>query len=84
MIDKHGDKILAAMNQERSVTELSEHLNLSVSIVSHCISQLKMRHCLYARKEGNRIYYSRVGYNTTPLSTGPGDPWGHVKVWSQQ
>ena len=84
MIEKYGDKILAAMSQERSVTELSEHLNLSISIVSHCISQLKMHHHLYARKEGNRIYYSRVGYGGTPLSTGPGDPWGHVRVWNQR
>jgi DNA-binding transcriptional ArsR family regulator len=84
MTIKHGKKILNAINAERSVTELAEYLKLSTSSVSHSIAQLKMHHCLSERREGNRIYYKKLDPSMAPLSTGPGDPWGHVKTWGQQ
>ncbi len=42
---------------ERTVTELSRKLGLTVGNLSQHLSMMKERHVLLSRKEGNMVYY---------------------------
>ncbi|GMQ79257.1 MAG: metalloregulator ArsR/SmtB family transcription factor [Anaerolineae bacterium] len=45
-------------NQEYSVNELSEHVAVSASAVSHHLAKLRAIRLVRTRREGNHIFYS--------------------------
>lgn len=44
--------------QEYSVNELSEHVAVSASAVSHHLAKLRAIHLVRTRREGNQVFYS--------------------------
>lgn len=80
---KYADRVLRAINKDKeSITEIARFLNLHPSTVGRCIEFLKTEHPIIERQEGLRKYF-RLPKQTLPLSTGPGDPNGHLRIWGK-
>jgi len=48
---------LLSIYDDLAVNEISELLNAEQSLVSHCLSYLKLRGILDSRRDGKKIYY---------------------------
>ena len=80
---KHATRVLKAISKEKeSITEIARFLNLHPATVGRCIEFLKAEHPIIERNEGVRKYF-KLPKQKLPLSTGAGDPWGHLKVWGE-
>jgi IS30 family transposase len=78
---KNADRVYKALQKDKqTITEIARFLNLHPSTVGGCIDFLKTQHPIAERQEGLRKYF-RLPKQTLPLSTGPGDPWGHLRTW---
>lgn len=79
----NADRVLKALQKDKqTITEIARFLSLHPSTVGNCIDHLKTQHPITERQEGLRKYF-KLPKQTLPLSTGPGDPWGHLKTWGQ-
>jgi DNA-binding IclR family transcriptional regulator len=79
----HADRVLKAIKKEKeSITEIARFLSLHPSTVGKCIEQLKAQYPITERQEGHKKYF-RLPRQSLPLSTGPGDPWGHLRTWGK-
>ena len=80
----HAERVLKAIKKEKeSITEIARFLSLHPSTVGRCIEHLKTQHPITERQEGHKKYF-RLHRQSLPLSTGPVDPWGHLKTWGQE
>ncbi|QEY51365.1 ArsR/SmtB family transcription factor [Legionella longbeachae] len=50
--------LITCLQGPKSVSELAEHLQLSLPLTSHHLSLLRSARLLVARREGKYIYYS--------------------------
>lgn len=50
--------LITCLQGPKSVSELAEHLQLSLPLTSHHLSLLRSARLLVARREGKHIYYS--------------------------
>lgn len=80
---KNADRVYKALQKDKeTITEIARFLNLHPSTVGGCIDYLKTQHPIAERQEGLRKYF-RLPKQTLPLSTGAGDPNGHLKIWGE-
>jgi hypothetical protein len=80
---ENADRVLKAIKKEKeSITEIARFLSLHPFTVGKCIEQLKTQYPITERREGHKKYF-RLPRQSLPLSTGPGDPWGHLRTWGK-
>jgi len=80
---KNAYRVYNALKKDKqTITEIARFLNMHPSTVGGCIDYLKTQHPIAERQEGLRKYF-RLPKQNLPLSTGAGDPWGHLKVWGE-
>ena len=80
---KNADRVYKALKKNKqTITEIARFLNMHPSTVGGCIDYLKTQHPIAERQEGLRKYFKLPKQNL-PLSTGAGDPNGHLKVWGE-
>ena len=80
---KNADRVYKALQKDKTtITEIARFLNLHPSTVGGCIDYLKTQHPIAERQEGLRKYF-KLPKQKLPLSTGAGDPWGHLRIWGE-
>ena len=80
---KYSDRVLRAISKDKeSIPEIARFLNLHPSTVGRCIEFLKTQHPIIERQEGLMKFF-KLTKQEFPLSTGAGDPWGHLKTWGE-